>query len=496
MRAGSLVGLAALSALSALAARADAAPLLNDHVGGLAFAGPTETHVLAIWYNPAALTDPRLDDNKVVVYLGGNLLLRQAEVARFPIDPTTGQPTGGSADPKSALSAKQPDGFLGFYLRVSEKIVFGLASHTPYRDYGGTDGAGTLDPGDDGPLRYQRLHTWFYDFWVHPAVSISIGKNFSLGFGLPFSYTDLRELSFDRDGATDCPPPGSGGAATGACASVASGYERPENVQRIRLSGSNWNLAVQFGLLVRIREKFNLGLSFISPQFWFDRTDVRLDGDGERPNATLSRRGLPDAVGFARIRYRTPYIFQLGLRWLVTSKTEALLNVRASSFGVHDSLELRLASGSFRSADLPERIVRYRGLRWSARTDLRSNHRLTDAVRIGGGLGFELSPVPADAMSADTMDGDTVFANVRAEWHPTKGFFFSGGYELGFMLPRTLRTSIFDPRAGSVCAAAERALDDPACAATLEGRGVPGNAGEYSQLLHTVSLGAGFDWTW
>ncbi len=92
MRAGVLV---ALSALCGLAARATASPLLNPNVGGLAFAGPTETHVLAIWYNPAALTDPKLDDNKVVVYLGGNLLLRQAEVARFPIDPATGQPTGG-----------------------------------------------------------------------------------------------------------------------------------------------------------------------------------------------------------------------------------------------------------------------------------------------------------------------------------------------------------------------------------------------------------------
>jgi long-subunit fatty acid transport protein len=487
-----------LAAALATGASATAAPLLNPNNGGLAFAGPTETHVLAIWYNPAALVDPALDDSKIVVYLGGNLLLRQAEISRFAIDPGTGQAAGGALMPAARLDAKQPDGFFGFYLRVSEKVVFGLAVHTPYREYGGTEGAETPAVEDDSPVRFHRLHTWWYDFWVHPATSIKVGKNFSIGLGLPFSYTNIRELSFDRDSAVDCPPPGMVGA--GACAD-STAYELPLRTQRLRINGSNWNLAAQFGLLARIKGKFHLGFSFITSQFWFDRADVRLDGDGQTPNATLTQAGKPDVPGFARIRYDSPWIFQLGLRWLLSSKAELVWNVRAASFNQQDRLELRLSSDGFRTAGLPERIYRYRGMRWGVRTDLRGNYHLTDNVRVAGGAGFELSPVPSKFTSAETMDGETVFVNARGEWHPAKGFFFSGGYELGIMLPRTVNDSGFSPLAGSQCAAAGRDLDlaveeTQPCAITFAGNAYSTAAGKYTQLTHTVSLGVGFDWTW
>lgn len=491
--------------LLAFARGASAQSLLSPNNGGLAFAGPTETHVLAIWYNPAALVDPTLEDNKIVVYLGGNFLFRQAEVSRFPIDPSTGQPPAGAQlGPADQWTSKQPDGFLGFYLRVSEKVVFGLAGHTPLRDYGGTSGRDTASPEDDSPLRYHRLHTWWYDFWVHPAASIRVGKNFSLGFGLPFIYSDFRELSFDRDGAVDCPPPTvDAGRETPYCMGQPRGYERLENTQRLRLNGSNWNLAVQAGFLARIKNRVHLGFSWISQQFWFDRSDVRLDGDGERPNATLSRLGMPDVPGFALIRYATPHVFHLGLRWLVSEKAEAILNFRVTSPWSlsgdqqgRKGLELRLSSDGFRNAGLPERVMRYRGLRWAARSEARGNYKLTDNVRLGGGAGFDLSPVPKDNTSADTMDGNTAFASLRAEWKPAKGFFFMGGYELGFMFPREVTPGAFDPQTGSRCAQAGRDLDDPDCADTFEGRAYSTAAGRYTQLLHTFSFGVGFDWTW
>src|SRR6185436_5173190 len=87
-------GAAAAAMAGLLAARtAQAGPLDDPHVGGVAFVGPTQAGLASIYWNPAALG---LEGGNHVALVGTGALT-DVTVNRNPIDPSTGAPGGGFA---------------------------------------------------------------------------------------------------------------------------------------------------------------------------------------------------------------------------------------------------------------------------------------------------------------------------------------------------------------------------------------------------------------
>jgi hypothetical protein len=485
---------------------AQAAPLLESRVGGLALVGPALDHPASVFYNPSALS--LLPGTHL--YLDGTFRLGWGSVALQPTDPSTGAPLLGPRQPAQDLREMFPHLFvqassdLGF-----DSVVVGLTVHTPYSSrfsYRVGDSTDIFDPAAQGPARYHAVDLTMYSLFVTPSASFRIIDQLSIGFSFSYAFV-ATDFGFARDAAPE------GGLFRDAGEAVAlddcgkgapCGYGSNAAAEAVRIRGQANALAFSVGVLVRPHPRLDIGAAYHSRVVGWGESNIPSRGDAwvRRSQASVdnaAQMGLTgepkrDLTGRGTITYSLPDMVNLGASWRFTPRLLLDLQLRWINFSAHDVLDVRLTGTEFRDQpQIPDRLVHFRGFQDVFAVQLGAGYQLTPRLLLQGASMVETAAVPAPAVSPAAVDNVKVDSFVAARVLLGRGFSLHAGYGLVVMPPREIQSSLFSPGDVVSCVEARYNIDLPDCRRVAGGQGLPPTAGRYALAVHRFGLGLAYD---
>jgi hypothetical protein len=162
--------------------------------------------------------------------------------------------------------------------------------------------------------------------------------------------------------------------------------------------------------------------------------------------------------------------------------------------GVQNTIDVRVFGKALRDANLPEWLVRRRGLRdlWAVEVGL--EQQPARLLRFGARARLETSSVPAGEVAADRVDAPKLELGAGVEVRLTQRLSLTGAGTLALLLPVDVDPGAFAPRATIDCVGSGYDLDTPACAAVRAGQAIPSAAGSYRRVGTQLSLGFALDW--
>lgn len=471
MRRGISVLLFPIATVALPGSPAGAAPLVEPHLGGTVFVGPTSPHVTAIFWNPAAAGLMR----GLHLYVSGVGRLDATTVARAPVDPADGEPTAGGAGaityPEVSTTGLSPGGFIGLSMDLSTAITLGIATYTPIAE---------RQPADREPLRYHTLGSSFYSWYSTLSVSFRPATPVLVGAGVSLVFTSI-DLRFAVD------------EAIAGCAETPCGAEDPAAAQRYRLESGffadgpsfAWNL----GIMLKLSPRLWVGGAYISEP---GTAQQDLQATGTALVTPAPRDAQSDASGRAEIHYRLPAMVHLGARYELVPETWYLVGgLRWILLGRLELYDLRLSGPALRAAQVPEWMLRYRGFQDVLSVDAGLEHPAGRSVRLGTRVRFETSAVPLEAVAPSQVDGPKLELAGGTELRLGGGWSVSLGASAAYMFPREVGDSAFSPREQIDCVASGHDLDR--CEAAREGRAISTAAGAYDRTTFGFVLGLSYD---
>jgi long-subunit fatty acid transport protein len=455
-----LVGM--LAAL--VAGPAHATPLVEPHVGGMVFVGPTHPHVTAIFWNPAAAGLLHGDH----IYVSGAGRIDVTTVDRATISTANGEPSasGDLSFASADATAISPGGFIGFVSDLNtDRITLGIGIYLPF----------TERYGDAEALRYHAHGGSFYGLANTLSLSLRLAPRIIVGFGLTALIMQV-DMRFSRDAALE------------TCGTPPCDVESAAAEQRYRITTNDLfpAISVNVGALVKLGEWY-LGLSAITWPFVGDRTDISKSADVQVVTETGEI-----VTGSGRVTTRLPFVLHAGARLELRPGTELVLGARWVNMNVHRLYDLRLVGSQLRGAGIPEWLPRYRGLKNFVSLEGGIETRLSPKVRVGGRLRFETSAVERAHVTPAQVDAPKVYLMGGAELQVTPSLAVTAGYSLGLHLPQTVDDSVFSPQAQIDCVSSGYDLDT--CAPSRLGSAIPTAAGDYSRTSHELVVGVSYDW--
>jgi long-subunit fatty acid transport protein len=458
-----------------------------------AIAGPTDPHVAAIFYNPAALGPLR----GVHLHVEGSALLHEGS-----IDRDASAPGGGGSAP---INFTDFDAFAGVSWDLNtDSFTVGLAVLTPLTD---------LTQFGDSPVRYQAIHNRQVLFEQSVAAAFKISSRFYLGVGANFA-EDWIDYSFARDVALQ------GGSQlvsepNALCGGMPCGYENPLARQDARLRGFNWGIGFSVGVLARPIDRLWLGLSYVSRVFNTGHGSDFPLSDANRPRVTPAAgqpevcwNGLPNAQPLASppvpamggnnlqpcndvVTIAIPDLVHLGVRVEVSSRFDLEGWARWIRYGQRSSLDVNLQGGRLAqvagqpAASVPPDFVLDRGFRDAYAFELSGRWKLGERWRLSPSVVFETSAVDDSLVNAASIDAPKFDLTLTAEWRPVSHFVV-GAHAGATTYVLWNAGEGFNPTAQVACVDARGALD--ACSAYNNGDALPSAAGRYTYVV--VYLGA------
>ena len=497
-RGGWRGGLVLLAVLAAGGAReAHAVPIDDPDIGGIGFSGPTTGDLAAVYWNPAALG---LLHGPQATF-GATGRLTTTTVSRASIDPATGLPGPGAAVPTARASdfthpfswPPGPGAFAGVGADVGgDRFSLAFATYLPFTE------RTTYQNGDDPTLstRYHRISADLRNLALVPALAVRFAGDLRLGFAPGFLFS-TGHLSFDE---TTC---GVGGNA--ACAP-----EDPSGDARYNIASSSGFQSARFaltlggGIYFRTRA-WEFGASFQSRPFGGTGSDpagisgadtqvIRPARDGGAPVTCMNGRTDGRGCVYADLSYKLPYIVIAGVTWHPRPGVDITAIGRLLSFPANDVIDIRLTGASLVSDGLPQHIILYRGYGTVLDTRVRYAQWVGHKLRLGAGLRFENSALPADAVSPGAVDGAKVEPTAMLTFVPFKHVALGAGYGFTYMFGATANNSVFNPTAAATCESAGGDLTSGACYTRSIGQARPTAAGTYHSHQHDFSLSLTTQW--
>lgn len=322
-------------------------------------AGPTDGHVSAIHWNPAAL---RLTSGSHIMAVAGarGSLGSYGRNTPLPAGFDPGQSGAGGADP-AALGWVASDMMVAasWDLRT-EAVTLGFGVYTPYNDATRYASPQDVEASADSPAlqrlstRYHAIADQTYSLWGTVAAAIRLRRGLFFGGGFQFAYTRSR-MTLMRDLGDTTQPGGKDGlpCAGGVC-------EQWALRQLIDLDVNGWGYGFTAGLLSEVLEdRLWLGLSYSSPLLTSIGTDVPLEGRPTRPSwlgqspdpsqpcgagargARISNRDEPLRCATARVTRSFPHLIYLGARGRFDLERGRAAEAALSLDGVRQGSRLR-----------------------------------------------------------------------------------------------------------------------------------------------------------
>jgi long-subunit fatty acid transport protein len=451
-------------ALVLVSTAASGAPLIDSHLGGVVFTGPTAPAVSAIYWNPAAASLMK----GFHLYLGAGLRGDYTTLQRDTIDSSDGEPNPNGDTSFGGVNggALSPSGFAGFVWDLGvDRVTLGVALSTPYSDF--------IANGEDKNVGYHALGGSFFGTELTVSTSFRVNSQLAIGGGLTFLISHV-DLSFLRDMALE------------SCASRPCGVENPARAQRFDIATPvdfnpfSTSLKFNVGILLHLHD-WIFGASFTSPVT-----------EAKDANATVTTPGiaLPAQAG-TRITFRLPILFDVGARKRIFGSTDLVINGRFIGLSAHQAWDLRFFGNDLAQNQIPEWIQRFRGLSDVYRLELGLEGQPTDPVRLGARISFETSAVPSNSVAWDQVDGPKLELAGGAQLHLVGGWSLALGLVLTGMLPISASGGDFVPSAWISCNASGMDLDT--CAFARDGQAIPTNAGSYMRLSGAVTVGFAYD---
>jgi long-subunit fatty acid transport protein len=396
--------LSVLVAALAVAAPAHAYPLLAPRPIPDAIAGPTDPHVAATLYNPAAMGYLR----GLHGFLDGGARLALGSISR---DPVNGR-DGGSA----SINFANLDSFAGLVWDLgTSQFAVGLAVYTPFTEISSFP--------DNSPVRYQERWQRFITLEETLAVAWTPERHISIGAGFIIneSWTDLR---YARDAAP------SGGSvvvknANPLCGGPC-GFENPAAEQDVRLRGFAVGFGFSAGVLVRPVDRVWIGISYTNHQAG---GEVALTGVQARVTLPPDTAGNATVLtGDNRVLMVLPESAQAGVRVNVNPQLDVEASFRFVHYGAHTALsgdstalDVSLQGGNLAAAKIAPEFMIDRGLQNAYAVEVSTRHVVTPTLRLSPSLLFESSAVAANAVSAAALEGNKLDAALTLEWQAWHG---------------------------------------------------------------------------
>jgi long-subunit fatty acid transport protein len=443
-----------------------------------AIAGPTDPHVAAIFYNPAALGPLR----GLHLHLEGSARLHEGNIDR----------AGGAGS--APINFTDFDSFAGMSWDLqTDSFTIGLAVSTPLTD---------LTDFGDSPVRYQAIQHHMFLFEQSAAAAFKISSRFYLGAAANFaeSWLDYR---FARDAALQ------GGSAftaqPNALCGGPCGFENPMARQVMRLRGFNWGIGFSVGVLARPVDRWWIGFSYVSHIFNTGRGGDFPLADRERPRLVPApgqpavcndggQNGLPNCNDI--ITVAIPDMLMLGTRIEINTRFDLEASARWIHYGQRQNLDVSFQGGLLAqvannpAASVPNQFFLDRGFQDAWAFEVSGRWKLGERLRLSPSLVFETAAVNATAVNAASIDAPKFDLALTAEWKPVKHLML-GAHVGGTAYVLSDAGQRFDPQAQVNCVDAQGALG--ACQAYNNGDGLPAAAGKYTYAVFHAGLAVGVD---
>jgi len=450
------------------ATRALAYPLMAPRPVPDAIAGPTDPHVAATFYNPAAMGYLR----GVHFFADGAARLGIANVKRDGSDAsTTSTPVG-------------TDSFVGItWDLATESLDIGLAVYTPFSEFSSYP--------TTGPLRFYQQSYTYATLEQTLAGAWQIERHISIGAAFL-----VNETWLDQGYARDLAPAGGSAVVSqpnALCGGMPCGYENPLAEQHIGLRGFDHGFGFVVGLVVRPVDRLWLGASYTNHKAGGDvsLTDPTRASITPAPGQGAVCGGGP-CFGRDRVLQLLPEMVQAGLRVVVFPNFDIEASWRFLHYGARTALDVSLQGGNLPNANIPPQFLLDRGLQNAYLVEVSTRHTLGENFRLSPSLAFETAAVAPDAVSPAAIEGNKLDAALTIEWrlwHKTTTSVLLGAHVGGTAYFLSRVNSRFDAHAETACVDAAYSLD--ACGKLNFGDALPSASGSYTLFVVNAGVAIG-----
>lgn len=360
---------------------------------GTAFAGGAATaeDASTIFFNPAGLT--RLTGNSIVgasyVIFPSISFKNQGSTA------ATGAPLSGNNGGDAGVDIVVPNFYAAWSL--SENVKAGIGINVPF-------GLAT-SYNRDWVGRYQAVESSLTTININPTIAAKLSDNFSVGAGLNVQYAEA-ELS----NAIDF---GSIGRSVGL-------PTQPQQADGfVKITGSDWSVGYNLGVMYEPTKSTRIGLSYRSPI----TQDIRGNADFTVPTsvAALTQGGRFTDTGASAV-LNLPDTLSLAVYQEINPRVSIVGDVTWTNWSRFQELRVSFANPNEPDSVQPEN--------WkdTYRFGLGVNYAVNDRLTLRTGITYDPSPISDEFVTARLPGGDRTLLGVGASYQPSKSFSFDVGY--------------------------------------------------------------------
>jgi long-chain fatty acid transport protein len=345
-----------------------------------------------VYFNPAGLA-----------YLKG----RNAEASLHTIfgkfefhDKNSTNAIGGQPIGRRTNDGAQPAFIPNTYYtqELNEQLTFGVGLTTPY---------GLITEYDDGWIgRYQAIKSELTTINLNPAVGYRINEQLSVGGGLMIQYADAELTSAIDFGAI--------GFLLGIPGVTSS---TPAFDGFNKLTGDDWGLGWNLGLLYEPRPGTRLGISYRSG------VDHTLEGDAKItvPDSLAAVPGLRSRRVGASVDFTSPAILMLGAYHEIDERWAIMAGAWWTEWSQFEEIRVKFDDDSPDSVQ-PEN--------WhnSWRYQLGVAYKYSPQWTLRAGLEYDESPVDEEDLTPRVPDSDRKWLVVGASYNYSPSFSFDFAY--------------------------------------------------------------------
>ncbi|BAZ49262.1 putative toluene transport protein [Nostoc sp. NIES-4103] len=361
---------------------------------GTAFAGSAASaeDASTIFANPAGLT--RLTGNS---FVGSS----------FVIFPTVKFKNQGSTIRSGAALTGNNGGDAGVDIAVpnlyaawslSDNVKAGVGINVPF-------GLATTY-NKDWVGRYQAIESSLTTININPTIAAKLTNNFSVGAGLNVQYAEAK-LSNAIDFGT-----------IGRSVGLPTQPQQADGL--IKVTGSDWSVGYNLGIMYEPSKTTRIGLSYRSPI----TQEIRGDADFTVP-ASVSR--LATATGRfadtgASAVLKLPDTLSLAVYQQLNPRVSVVGDVTLTRWSRFRELRV-----SFANPNEPD-TVQPQNWNDTYRFGVGINYAVNDQLTLRTGVTYDPSPVSDEYVTARLPGGDRTLLGFGASYRPSKSFSFDIGY--------------------------------------------------------------------
>ncbi|MFH7026644.1 MAG: OmpP1/FadL family transporter [Heteroscytonema crispum UTEX LB 1556] len=360
---------------------------------GNAFAGSAAAGFDAstIFFNPAGLT--LLKKNSIVG--SGYVIFPEVNFQNQGSRVVTGAPLSGGNGGDAGVDIFVPNLYAAW--SVSDRLKLGIGINTPF-------GLATKYE-NNWVGRYQAVESKLTTININPTVAAKLGDNFSVGAGVNIQYAEAtlsNAIDFGLIGRSVGLP------------------TRPQQADGfVKVTGSDWSVGYNLGMLYEPSQTTRIGLSYRSPI----TQDIRGNADFTVPESArrLTARGQFTDTGASAV-LNLPDTLSLGVYQELSPRVSVVGDVTWTNWSRFEELRVKF--------DNPVQADKVQPENWkdTYRFGIGVNYAVNDALTLRTGVSYDPSPIREEFTNARLPGGDRTLVGIGATYQPSESFNIDIGY--------------------------------------------------------------------